>query len=94
MRRLKHRVARVQGSHKRAMNSYTPVSTGAQVTGGNASPTSADVMPLAQVSVYPAPGGYATIAYRGLAPIFTADGAAVPATAPGRWAQLFAAGRP
>jgi hypothetical protein len=57
-------------------------------------------MPLAQVIVYPAPGGqYSTIAYQGLAPIFTSGspgvgGAAVPASSPGRWGQLIAAGRP
>jgi hypothetical protein len=96
MRRLKHRVQHVGTAHKRAMAGYTPVPTdgSAQVTGGSASPAGADVMPLAMVTVYPAPGGYQTLAYQGLAPIFTADGAAVPATSPGRWAQLRAAGRP
>jgi hypothetical protein len=100
VRRLRHRVANAGGNHKRAMQSYTPAQTaGGGVTGGNASPAAADVMPLALVTVYPEPGGqYSTIAYQGLVPIFTSGslggGAAVPATSPGRWAQLRAAGRP
>ncbi len=32
--------------------------------------------------------------YETLQPIFTTDGAAVPATAAGSWGQLYAAGRP
>lgn len=57
------------------------------------------IMPMQLVSVYPEPGGdYSTIAYQGLHPIFTSGslggGAAVPATAPGNWGQLVAAGRP
>jgi hypothetical protein len=51
-------------------------------------------MPVAQVLVIAQPGGYSTIAYHDMPPIFTADGAAVPSTAPGRWGQLAAAGRP
>jgi hypothetical protein len=95
MDRLKHRVARGGGNHKQAMQSYTPAQTTGSVTGGAASPTGADVMPQALVTVYPEPGGqYSTIGYQGLAPIFTADGAAIPATSPGRWAQLIMAGRP
>jgi hypothetical protein len=87
--RLRRRVAALGGSHQAAMAGYTPVG------GGAASPAAVAVLPLAQVQVYPHPGaGYATIAYRGLAPIYTADGAAVPASSPGRWAQLAAAGRP
>lgn len=68
----------------------------AAMTGGAASPPAVSVMPLAEVLVYPSPSqaGYVTVAYRGLSPIFTADGAAVPGRAPGRWAQLRAAGRP
>ena len=96
-RRLHRRVHNVGNSHKQAMSGYTPVQPpAAQVSGGAASPSGAPgVMPLAQVSVYPDPGGqYSTIAYTGLVPIYTADGAAVPATSPGRWAQLAAAGRP
>ena len=51
-------------------------------------------MPLAQVIVSPVSAGYSTVAYRGIMPLWTTDGAAVPAFAPGRWAQLAAAGRP
>jgi hypothetical protein len=95
MRRLRHRVARSGGNHKAAMASYTPAQTTGQVTGGAASPDALTSMPEAQVLVYPEPGGqYSTIAYKGLVPIFTADGAAIPSTSPGRWAQLFMAGRP
>jgi len=100
MRRLRHRVARSGANHQRAMASYRPVPaeiTGGQVTGGGASPDAVSVMPLALVTLYPEPGGqYSTAAYQGLAPIFTSgqDAAAVPATSPGRWAQLRAAGRP
>lgn len=94
MRRLRRRVHAIGGSHGAAMAGYTPVPAGAQVTGGRASPAGADVMPLALVTIYPTPGGYQTLAYQGLAPVFTADGAAVPSTSPGRWAQLRAAGRP
>ena len=95
MRRLKHRVAKQGGTHKQAMASYTPAQTTGQVTGGSVSPTGVDVMPEAQVLVYPAPGGgYSTIAYRGLVPVFTSDGTAIPSSSPGRWAQLTQAGRP
>lgn len=97
--RLHRRIRRVGGTHKRAMAAYTPVAAG-ETTGGAASPTGAPgVMPLAQVVVYPDPGSsgqYSTIGYQGLAPIYTSgqDSAAVPATSPGRWGQLKAAGRP
>jgi hypothetical protein len=87
--RLRRRVANVGNSNAQAMSAYAPV------TGGAASPNAAGVMPLALVGVYPDPGGeYSTIAYQGLAPVYTADGAAVPSTSPGRWAQLAKAGRP
>jgi hypothetical protein len=88
-RRLQRRVAGLGGSQAAAQAGYTPV------TGGAASPAAVGTMPQAQVIVYPHPGaGYSSIAYRGLSPIYTADGAAVPASSPGRWAQLIAAGRP
>lgn len=98
-KRLQHRIRHVGGTHQRAMSAYSPVAAGS-VTGGAASPSGAPgVMPLAQVVVYPDPGSsgqYSTIAYQGLAPIYTSgqDAAAVPATSPGRWGQLKAAGRP
>lgn len=91
--RLRNRVARMGSNQASAQAGFSPV------TGGAASPPAVAVMPLAQVQVYPHPGGdYSTIAYRGLSPIFTTGGlgggAAVPATSPGRWGQLAAAGRP
>lgn len=88
-KRLKRRIASMGSNQAQAAAGYTPV------TGGAASPSAVSVMPLAQVMVYPHPGeGYSSVAYRGLAPIYSADGAAVPSTSPGRWGQLAAAGRP
>lgn len=46
-------------------------------------------MPLARVMIHEAGMTYET-----LQPIYTTDGAAVPATAAGSWGQLYAAGRP
>jgi hypothetical protein len=52
-------------------------------------------MPEALVSVTPEPGGgYSTIAYKSLVPLFTSDGAVIPASSPGGWGQLRLAGRP
>jgi hypothetical protein len=87
------RIAGMHTSARRTAADWTPVGP---VTGGQASPGGTPmVMPMAQVLVFPEPGGdYATIGYRGLRPVFTTDGAAVPASAPGRWGQLAAAGRP
>ena len=67
---------------------------GARVSGSAASPPSVMQMPLQLVTVQPARSPYVTVGSQELVPIFTSDGAAVPATAPGRWAQLRAAGRP
>ena len=93
MKRLKRRVATMGNTQASAQAGFSPV------TGGAASPSAVSVMPLAQVMVYPHPGaGYSTVAYRGLSPIYTSGslggGAAVPASSPGRWGQLIAAGRP
>lgn len=44
-------------------------------------------MPLALVRI--SDGG---MSYQSMHPLWTADGAAVPATAPGSWGQLYAAG--
>ena len=97
-RRLHSRITNMGGNRKAAQAGFTPVApAGAPATTGSmASPGGTPAaMPLAQVLVYPAPDGqYSTIAYRGLAPIYTDEGAAVPATSPGRWGQLAAAGRP
>ena len=95
MAKLKRRVAQSGGNHTAAMASYRPAPGYSTVTGSAASPTSAGVMPQALVTVYPQPGAtYSTLGYQGLSPIFTADGAAIPSTSPGRWAQLVTAGRP
>jgi hypothetical protein len=84
-------------NHGRARLSQPGTAPGfAPMSGGQASPPAPMEMPLAEVLVYPDPAqaGYATIAYRGVTPIWATDGAAIPARAPGRWAQLRAAGRP
>jgi hypothetical protein len=82
---LRHRIAGVGGNQAAAAAGHDPGSLdGVPMT-----------MPVAQVLVITPPGGqYSTITYQDMPPIFTADGAAVPASAPGRWAQLVAAGRP
>ena len=50
-------------------------------------------MPVAVVTVNPVSSNYATLAMQEVLPIVAADGAMVPATAPGRWDQLWQAGR-
>ena len=62
--------------------------------GGAASPPGPQVMPLQAVVVGPVLSQYVTLGAVDLVPLVTADGAMVPATAPGRWNQLRAAGRP
>lgn len=90
MKRLRRQVVRAGTVTKAAEAGYSQVSGGAASPGGTPM-----VMPLAQVLVYPEPGGtYSTLAYRGLVPIYTPDGAAVPAAQPGSWGQLARAGRP
>jgi len=73
---------------------YTARAAAPGAGGGAASPPAVMVMPLQQVIVYPAASPYVTLGMEDLAPIWTTDGAAVPATARGRWGQLRAAGRP
>jgi hypothetical protein len=85
---LKHRVAKVGTVNQVAQQGYTPV------TGGTASPPSVQVMPLSQIIVRPASSQYVTVGMEDLTPIWTPDGAGIPASAPGRWGQLRAAGRP
>lgn len=82
--RLQHRVADVGTVNARAMGQYHPAGTAATPM----------VMPLAHVQIVPTTGGYATVAYQDMTPIWTTDGAAIPATAPGSWGQLIPAGRP
>jgi len=60
-----------------------------------ATPPAVQVMPLQAVVVGPTTGtDYVTLGMQEMTPIFTTDGAAIPATAPGRWQQVKAAGRP
>jgi hypothetical protein len=98
MRRLARRIHKVQGNRNAAGAQLTPVPGApvtAQVTGSAASPDAVSVMPEARVLVYPEPGGgYSTLAYQGIVPLFTADGAVIAATSPGGWGQLRMAGRP
>jgi len=61
---------------------------------GNASPPSVQVMPLTRVTVAPVSSQYVTLGSEDLTPIWTSDGAGIPASAPGSWGQLRAAGRP
>lgn len=100
-RSLLHRIAGIGGHPRAVQQSLQPVqAVPAGMTGGAASPGGVPmIMPMQLVNVYPEPGGeYSTIAYGGLQPLFTSGslggGAAVAATAPGRWGQLVAAGRP
>jgi hypothetical protein len=60
----------------------------------SAAPGTPGVMPLARVTVGAAQGSYVTLGGSTFTPLFTADGAMIPETAPGTWGQLVAAGRP
>lgn len=85
-RKLAHRIADVGTVNATAMGNYHPAGTAA----------TPQTMPLAHVQVVqdPAAAGYSTLAYQEVTPIWTSDGAAIPATSPGTWGQLVAAGRP
>jgi hypothetical protein len=52
------------------------------------------LMPVSTVVVSAAQGQYVTLGSMEYSPLFTTDGAVIPAVAPGRWGQLAAAGRP
>jgi hypothetical protein len=71
-----------------------PAPAAARVSGSAASPPAVMEMPLQLVTVQAGTSPYVTVGSQDLVPIYTSDGAAIPATAPGRWAQLRAAGRP
>jgi hypothetical protein len=66
----------------------------AAVSGSAASPPSVMTMPLQLVTVTPAQSQYVTLGAQDLTPIWGPMGEGIPATAPGRWGQLRAAGRP
>lgn len=80
-RLLSHRVTGQAANHQQVMGGQHPAVPGPMV------------LPLALVTVHPADSNYVTLAAQDLAPLVTADGAMVPATAPGKWDQLTAAGR-
>jgi hypothetical protein len=89
--RLHHRITGMGGNTQQVMASATPM--GQQHPSGTAATPM--VMPIAQVLVYPAAvQGYSVIAYHELVPIWAPGGEAIPASMPGRWGQLAAAGRP
>lgn len=82
---LRNRVINVGSNTATVMGSYHPAGT----------KDTPMVMPVAQVTMTAADAhGYSTVMYEDLTPIWATDGAAVPATTPGSWGQLRAAGRP
>lgn len=82
---LRNRVANVGNTNAQAMGAYHPAGTAATPM----------LMPLAHVQMTQAsPQGYSVVAYQDVTPIWTTDGAAIPATAPGTWGQVVPAGRP
>lgn len=83
--RLRHRVAAMG-----TMQQQAQVAAGYHPVGTAETPM---VMPVAAVVVSAAQGQYVTLGSMEYSPLFTADGAVIPAVAPGRWAQLAAAGR-
>ena len=88
-------MSRIKGRVRSGQNATPGQAAGYQpVTGGQASPASVQVMPISLVQVGPTTSPYVHLGVEDLTPIWTTDGAPVPASAPGRWAQLRAAGRP
>ena len=78
---LHHRIRAQAGNHAAAMAGQHPAVPGPML------------LPVTAVTVHPTSNNYVTLAMQDLAPLFTADGAMVPATGPGRWDQLAQAGR-
>lgn len=64
----------------------------AVMAGGHPAVPGPMVLPLATITVHPVSSNYVTLAMQDLAPMLTADGAMVPASAPGRWDQVALAG--
>lgn len=87
-RQLRDRIANVGNVNRQAMGTYHPVGTAATVM----------VMPLALVNVTtPAAsygGNYGAITYQDATTMWGPNGEPIPATTPGGWGQLRAAGRP
>lgn len=65
----------------------------AGVGGGHPAVAAPMVLPLAMVQTRQVDSNYVTLTAEDLAPITTADGAMIAATGPGKWDQLFMAGR-
>jgi hypothetical protein len=86
--RIKARVMSGQNATPGRAEGYQPVG------GGDASPPSVQVMPVSRVLVGPVTSPYVSLGVEDLTPIWTTDGAPVPASSPGSWGQLRAAGRP
>jgi hypothetical protein len=77
--RFSNRIAATGTNMTTAMGTYHPYGT-------SATPM---VMPLSLVTVTAA-----GVAVQDMTPLYTEDGAIIPATAPGSWGQLRKAGRP
>jgi hypothetical protein len=86
--RIRRRVAGGQNATPGAADGYQPIGQ------GNASPPAVQVMPVSRVIIGPVTSPYVSLGVEDLTPVWTTDGAPVPASAPGRWGQLRAAGRP
>jgi hypothetical protein len=86
--KLSHRIANVGNVNRQAMGTYHPVGT-------SATPM---VMPLALVEIqapaYSYGGNLGAITYQDTTTMWGPNGEPIPATAPGSWGQLHAAGRP
>jgi hypothetical protein len=78
--KLHRRIQAVGGNQAAAMGSYHPHGTA----------DTPMVMPIHRVIMTAADGG----GVERLAPLITANGAMIPASAPGVWGQVHAAGRP
>ena len=81
---LHHRVKTQHANYETAMGDQHP--------GPSMAPQTPMLLPIAAVTVQPVDNNYVTLAMQELQPIFTADGAAIPANGPGRWDQLKLAG--
>lgn len=88
---LHHRIHGQAANHQAAMGEAVLVPMG-DAHPAVPRPVEPMVTPLSRVLVQPIDGNYVTLGMEDLAPIFSADGAALPATGPGRWDQLALAG--
>jgi len=78
---LHHRIKAQAGNYQAAM------------AGGHPAVPGPMLLPVTVITVNPTSSNYVTLAAQDLVPLTTADGAMVPATAPGKWDQLTQAGR-